>query len=90
MTTGEINVFEVLSHAPAQQILSALKVGPRTTLELQEDTVMSQRKVNRYLSQLIRAGFVRGRRLHRGFRYSVSKDGFLAVQMWLDDFSQQS
>ena len=47
MTTGEINVFEVLSHAPAQQILSALKVGPRTTLELQEDTVMSQRKVNR-------------------------------------------
>ena len=87
MPTGETNVFAVLARAPAQHILSALKPGARSTVELQQDTLMSKRKVNYYVAQLIKAGFVSGRRLHREFRYSLSKDGFAAVQTWLEDFA---
>ena len=88
MPTGETNVFAVLARAPAQHILSALKPGDRSTVELQQDTLMSKRKVNYHVSQLIKAGFVSGRRLHREFRYSLSKDGFAAVQTWLEDFTE--
>jgi DNA-binding transcriptional ArsR family regulator len=80
---GEPDVFAALADPTRRLLLERLAAGERTVTELTEGLTMSQAAISQHLRLLRQTGLVEVRQEGRFRRYSLRRDGLVALRDWL-------
>lgn len=78
--------FSAIADPHRRHLLEELRRGPRTVTELANGIPVSRPAVSQHLKVLLDAGLVTARAEGTRRVYTVSKDGFLKLNIWLDQF----
>lgn len=80
------DAFVAISDPNRRYLLEELRRGPKTVNELAAGLPVSRPAVSQHLKVLLDAGLVSARSEGTRRVYAVSTDGFLRLNIWLDQF----
>jgi DNA-binding transcriptional ArsR family regulator len=80
------DAFAAISDPNRRSLLEELRRGPKTVNELAAGLPVSRPAVSQHLKVLLDAGLVSARSEGTRRVYAVSTDGFLRLNIWLDQF----
>lgn len=80
------DAFSAISDPNRRYLLEELRRGPKTVNELASGLPVSRPAVSQHLKILLDAGLVSARSEGTRRVYAVSTDGFLRLNVWLDQF----
>ncbi len=80
------DAFAAIADANRRRLLEELRRGPRTVGELAAGLPVSRPAVSQHLKVLLNAGLVSARANGTRRVYAISEDGFLNLNLWLDQF----
>jgi DNA-binding transcriptional ArsR family regulator len=80
------DAFLAIADANRRHLLEELRRGPKTVNELAAGLPVSRPAVSQHLKVLLDAGLVKARAEGTRRVYTVSTDGFLKLNIWLDQF----
>ncbi|SFI56257.1 ArsR/SmtB family transcription factor [Aerobium aerolatum] len=80
------DAFMAIADSNRRHLLEELRRGPKTVGEMAEGLPISRPAVSQHLKVLLDTGLVNAS--SRGTRriYSINADGFLKLNLWLDQF----
>lgn len=80
------DAFMAIADSNRRHLLEELRRGPKTVGEMAEGLPISRPAVSQHLKVLLDTGLVKAD--SRGTRriYSINADGFLKLNLWLDQF----
>jgi DNA-binding transcriptional ArsR family regulator len=78
--------FMAIADPNRRYLLEELRRGPKTVSELAAGLPVSRPAVSQHLKVLLDAGLVNARSEGTRRIYAVSADGFLKLNIWLDQF----
>ncbi|MEO4000789.1 metalloregulator ArsR/SmtB family transcription factor [Mesorhizobium sp. CAU 1732] len=82
----QIDAFMAIADANRRHLLEELRRGPKTVNELAGGLPISRPAVSQHLKVLLDAGLVNARAQGTRRIYAVDTDGFLKLNIWLDQF----
>lgn len=80
------DAFMAIADAHRRHLLEELRRGPKTVNELAAGLPISRPAVSQHLKVLLDAGLVNAEASGTKRVYSVSTDGFVNLNLWLDQF----
>ena len=80
------DAFVAIADATRRHLLEELRRRPRTVTELAQGLPISRPAVSQHLKVLLDAGLVNAEASGTKRVYSVSTDGFVSLNIWLDQF----
>ncbi|MEO3389133.1 metalloregulator ArsR/SmtB family transcription factor [Mesorhizobium sp. CAU 1741] len=80
------DAFTAISDSNRRYLLEELRRGPKTVNELANGLPVSRPAVSQHLKVLLDAGLVTVRSDGTRRIYAVSNDGFLKLNVWIDQF----
>jgi DNA-binding transcriptional ArsR family regulator len=80
------DAFLAIADANRRHLLEELRRGPKTVNELASGLPVSRPAVSQHLKVLLDAGLVKAKAEGTRRVYTVSTDGFLKLNIWLDQF----
>lgn len=80
------DAFMAISDQNRRFLLEELRRGPRTVNQLADGLPVSRPAVSQHLKVLLDAGLVSARAEGTRRIYALSPDGFLRLNIWLDQF----
>lgn len=80
------DAFTAISDAHRRRLLEELRRGPKTVKELAATLPVSRPAVSQHLKVLLDAGLVGVRAEGTKRIYALDGDGFLGLNIWLDQF----
>ena len=80
------DAFMAISDAHRRRLLEELRRGPKTVGELATTLPVSRPAVSQHLKVLLDAGLVGVRAEGTRRIYALAGDGFLGLNIWLDQF----
>lgn len=80
------HAFLAISDPNRRHLLEELRRGPKTVTELASGLPVSRPAVSQHLKVLLDAGLVSARPEGTRRIYAVSSNGFLNLNIWLDQF----
>jgi DNA-binding transcriptional ArsR family regulator len=83
------DAFLAIADTHRRSLLEELRRGPRTVNELAKDLPVSRPAVSQHLKVLLDAGLVSARSQGTRRIYTISSEGFLKLNIWLDQFWQE-
>jgi DNA-binding transcriptional ArsR family regulator len=86
MAMIQIDAFMAIADANRRHLLEELRRGPKTVNELAGGLPISRPAVSQHLKVLLDAGLVNARAQGTRRIYAVNTDGFLKLNIWLDQF----
>ena len=78
--------FSAIADPNRRHLLEELRRGPKTVNELANGLPVSRPAVSQHLKVLLDAGLVTARAEGTRRVYAVSTEGFLKLNIWLDQF----
>lgn len=82
----DADAFTAIGDANRRYILEELRRGPRSVGELANGLLVSRPAVSQHLKVLLDAGLVTARPEGTKRIYAISGDGFLKLNLWIDQF----
>jgi DNA-binding transcriptional ArsR family regulator len=82
------DAFSAIADPNRRYLLEELRRGPKTVGQLAQGLPVSRPAVSQHLKVLLEAGLVQSRPDGTRRVYTVSEDGFLKLNLWLDQFWQ--
>jgi DNA-binding transcriptional ArsR family regulator len=82
------DAFMAIADPNRRHLLEELRRGPKTVNELASGLPVSRPAVSQHLKVLLDAGLVTATAEGTRRVYAVSNDGFLKLNIWLDQFWQ--
>lgn len=82
------DAFAAIADPNRRHLLEELRRGPKTVGELAAGLPVSRPAVSQHLKVLLDAGLVQARADGTRRVYAVSENGFLGLNIWLDQFWQ--
>jgi DNA-binding transcriptional ArsR family regulator len=83
------DAFLAIADTHRRSLLEELRRGPKTVNELAKDLPVSRPAVSQHLKVLLDAGLVSARAQGTRRIYMISSEGFLKLNIWLDQFWQE-
>ena len=80
------DAFAAIADPHRRHLLEELRRGPKTVSELAVGLPVSRPAVSQHLKVLLDAGLVTAKSSGTRRIYSVSDDGFMKLNLWLDQF----
>lgn len=80
------DAFTAIADPNRRYLLEELRRGPKTVSELASGLPVSRPAVSQHLKVLLDAGLVNARADGTRRIYAVSENGFLRLNIWLDQF----
>ena len=80
------DAFSAIADPNRRHLLEELRRGPKTVNELATGLPVSRPAVSQHLKVLLDAGLVTARAEGTRRVYAVSREGFLKLNIWLDQF----
>jgi len=80
------DAFLAISDSNRRYLLEELRRGPKTVNELAHGLTVSRPAVSQHLKVLLDSGLVSAKAQGTRRIYAISKDGFLKLNLWLDQF----
>ncbi len=80
------DAFTAIADTNRRILLEALRRGPKTVTELAQGLTVSRPAVSQHLKVLLDAGLVTVRSHGTKRIYAISGDGFLKLNVWIDQF----
>lgn len=80
------DAFVAIADPNRRHLLEELRRGPKTVNELASGLPVSRPAVSQHLKVLLDAGLVSARSEGTKRIYAVSVDGFVGLNIWLDQF----
>ncbi|MFI0842430.1 ArsR/SmtB family transcription factor [Mesorhizobium sp. IMUNJ 23232] len=80
------DAFAAIADPHRRHLLEELRRGPKTVGELASGLPVSRPAVSQHLKVLLDAGLVSARAEGTRRVYAVSENGFLKLNIWLDQF----
>lgn len=80
------DAFAAIADANRRMLLETLRRGPRTVNELAGGLPVSRPAVSQHLKVLLDAGLVSVRAEGTRRIYALEEDGFLGLNIWIDQF----
>ncbi len=84
----QYDAFSAIADPNRRHLLEELRRGPKTVGELAQGLPVSRPAVSQHLKVLLDAGLVQATPEGTRRVYAVSEDGFLQLNLWLDQFWQ--
>ena len=81
--------FAAIADSNRRHLLEELRRGPKTVGELADGLPVSRPAVSQHLKVLLDTGLVSARQEGTRRIYAISNDGFLKLNIWLDQFWEQ-
>lgn len=81
-----IDAFTAIADGNRRHLLEELRRGPKTVNELASGLPVSRPAVSQHLKVLLDTGLVTARSQGTRRIYAISPDGFLKLNIWLDQF----
>lgn len=78
--------FAAIADPNRRYLLEALRRGPKNVNELARDLPISRPAVSQHLKALLDAGLVVATAQGTSRIYTVNTDGFMQLNLWLDQF----
>ena len=85
-----IDAFTAIADGNRRHLLEELRRGPKTVNELASGLPVSRPAVSQHLKVLLDTGLVTARAQGTRRIYAISPDGFLKLNIWLDQFWEGS
>ena len=82
------DAFSAIADPNRRYLLEELRRGPKTVGQLAQGLPVSRPAVSQHLKVLLEAGLVQSRPDGTRRVFTVSEDGFLKLNLWLDQFWQ--
>ena len=82
------DAFSAIADPNRRYLLEELRRGPKTVGQLAQGLPVSRPAVSQHLKVLLDAGLVQSTPDGTRRVYAVSEDGFLKLNLWLDQFWQ--
>lgn len=86
MAMIQLDAFMAIADANRRHLLEELRRGPKTVNELAGGLPISRPAVSQHLKVLLDTGLVSARSEGTRRIYAVNTDGFLKLNIWLDQF----
>lgn len=83
------DAFMAIADANRRHLLEELRRGPRTVNELASGLPVSRPAVSQHLKVLLDTGLVSARNEGTKRIYALSQQGFLKLNIWLDQFWEE-
>ena len=83
------DAFAAIADTNRRYLLEELRRGPKTAGELAKGLPISRPAVSQHLKVLLDAGLVSARTQGTRRTYSLVVDGFLRLNIWIDQFWQE-
>lgn len=83
------DAFMAIADAKRRHLLEELRRGPKTVNELAGGLPVSRPAVSQHLKVLLDTGLVTARSEGTRRIYAISNDGFLRLNIWLDQFWEE-
>lgn len=80
------DAFAAIADLHRRQLLEELRRGPKTVNELANGLPVSRPAVSQHLKVLLDCGLVNARPQGTKRYYSISNEGFVKLNIWLDQF----
>jgi DNA-binding transcriptional ArsR family regulator len=80
------DAFMAIADPNRRYLLEELRRGPKTVNELASGLPVSRPAVSQHLKVLLDAGLVKARSEGTRRIYAISTDGFMKLNIWLDQF----
>ena len=80
------DAFAAIADSNRRYLLEELRRGPKTVNELAGGLPVSRPAVSQHLKVLLDTGLVSARQEGTRRIYTISNDGFLKLNIWLDQF----
>jgi DNA-binding transcriptional ArsR family regulator len=84
-----IDAFTAIADGNRRRLLEELRRGPKTVNELARGLPVSRPAVSQHLKVLLDTGLVTARARGTSRIYAISTDGFLKLNIWLDQFWEE-
>lgn len=84
-----IDAFTAIADGNRRHLLEELRRGPKTVNELASGLPVSRPAVSQHLKVLLDTGLVTARAQGTRRIYAISPDGFLKLNIWLDQFWEE-
>lgn len=84
-----IDAFMAIADGNRRHLLEELRRGPKTVNELASGLPVSRPAVSQHLKVLLDTGLVTARARGTSRIYEISPDGFLKLNIWLDQFWEE-
>lgn len=84
----QYDAFSAIADPNRRHLLEELRRGPKTVGELAQGLPVSRPAVSQHLKVFLDAGLVQATPEGTRRVYAVSEDGFLQLNIWLDQFWQ--
>lgn len=84
-----IDAFMAIADGNRRHLLEELRRGPKTVNELAGGLPVSRPAVSQHLKVLLDTGLVTARARGTSRIYEISPDGFLKLNIWLDQFWEE-
>jgi DNA-binding transcriptional ArsR family regulator len=81
-----LDAFNAIADPNRRYLLEELRRGPKTVTELAGGLPVSRPAVSQHLKVLLDAGLVKAKAEGTRRVYAVSPEGFLRLNIWLDQF----
>ncbi|WP_322988147.1 metalloregulator ArsR/SmtB family transcription factor [Hoeflea sp.] len=81
-----VDVFQAIADPNRRHILEELRRRPRTVNELAEGLPISRPAVSQHLKALLDSGLVTVKSQGTSRIYAVRLDGFMHINLWVDQF----
>lgn len=89
MAMTQPDAFMAIADANRRHLLEELRRGPRTVNELASGLPVSRPAVSQHLKVLLDTGLVSARNEGTKRIYALSQQGFLKLNIWLDQFWEE-
>jgi DNA-binding transcriptional ArsR family regulator len=83
------DAFMAISDTNRRHLLEELRRGPKTVSELARGLPVSRPAVSQHLKVLLDTGLVSARPEGTRRIYAISNEGFLKLNIWLDQFWEE-
>lgn len=84
-----IDAFTAIADGNRRHLLEELRRGPKTVNELASGLPVSRPAVSQHLKVLLDTGLVTAHAQGTRRIYAISPDGFLKLNIWLDQFWEE-
>lgn len=89
MAMTQPDAFMAIADANRRHLLEELRRGPKTVNELASGLPVSRPAVSQHLKVLLDTGLVSARNEGTKRIYALSQQGFLKLNIWLDQFWEE-
>lgn len=85
----QADAFTAIADGNRRHLLEELRRGPKTVNELASGLPVSRPAVSQHLKVLLDTGLVNARSEGTRRIYAISNEGFLKLNVWLDQFWEE-